>query len=645
MKSIYRQFTGLLNNRFVWLIALIISVSAISNAQINNSDFRVRLNPEVLEACGGNSNEVVLVKAKKSTLHEFNILFTLPSGIEYVSGTVAITNNPNDNYEVTYNTSSTLAQPEFLIRNTNGGSDANWGLGDELIFTFTRTASCDAVTFKENGGVFKDKHQINYKEGSTSKTAQDFDETISTYNLLSASLSITDIVPINGTVSNITTPIYFTRNVQDVQGGNGEIQMYHHEILVGADIYDYQFIFNGTIITPTSSSTTGGVTTLLYDIDLTQAPYNVATAGENGNQQFENGENYTFEEKFAVLGCQDSNITHSIFWDCGTICQRSGLKSGSIILGNQIPGLLLTQLEGSNEICDTNHFRVKIENTNTVAGGVGKDVYINIGLGHNNSIITSYDSNPLWAYDYQSTRSLSNVRFTNGPATIPTFNNPSTLFPSRGSGTTVAIPPNFLTSDPDGAGVGLEDLDNDGFYDDLAPGESTIIELDIDYNPQANCSVNRYDYIKWEHLYFDTNIKDQCYNPTDAKRLDFGYKNLIRDYQHVTELENDKDAIGGQAFKICIKPAMFSNMELNGHNALSANADSEFSVSINVPTGVSIDAANANAGLFTQTGNTITYTTSTLYYYPYILRDAPGVIEGGKLCFPVKLDCAAYSAA
>ncbi len=628
----------------LFFIAAFLLAPFFINAQINNSDFRVRLNPEIIEACGGDSNEIVLIKAKKETLHEFNIIFTLPDGIEYILNSIAITNNPNDDYQVTYNTGSTVTQPEFLVRNINGGgTDNNWGLGDELVFTFTRTASCDAVAFKENGGVFKDKHQINYKDGSVSRTAQDFDETVSTYNLLSASLSITDIVSINGTISNITAPIYYTRDIQDVQGGNGEIQSYNHEILVGSDIHNYEFSFNGSVITPTSTSVDGttGETTLIYDIDLTQSPYNVATASEDGDGQFENGENFTFQEKFAVLGCETAEIIHTSYWDCGTVCQISGAKSGSIILGNQIPGLKLTQLEGSNEICDTNHFRVQIENTTTQAGGVAKDVYINIGLGHNDSDLTTYDINPFWAYDYQNTKALSNVRFTNGPATISTFDNPATIYFARGSGNSVAIPPNFLTTDPDGAGVGLEDLDNDGFYDDMAPGESTIIELDIDYNPHdSTCGVNRTDYITWEHLYFDVNIKDQCYIPRDAKRLDFGYKNLIRDYYHITKMGGDKDVTDGQAFELTLNPAMFSNMELNGGNAISANADSEFTVSIDVPVGVSIDPANANAGLFTQAGNTITYTTTNLRAYPYILEN---VFSEGLLKFPLILDCTTYN--
>jgi len=638
---IYQKLTNLFSHKLIWLFTSIVLLSTIGNAQINNSDFAVRLEPEAnLEAEEGTSEEIIFIKAKKENLHGLNLTFTLPQGIEYIVGSMQILVNPNNNYTVIYNTSSSLTQPEFQIRNTSGGgTDNDWVFLDELKLSFNRRATCDAVTFKEAGGIFKDRHKIDYFIGSTAKSAQDFDDTVSSYGLLSASLSVTDIASITGEISNIAAPIYYTRDIQDVQGGNGDITAFHHEIKIGSSIFNYELKFNGTVMTPASTETdaTTGVTKLIFDIDLTQAPFNVATARENGDGQYMNGESFTFQEKFAVLSCENSEIIHSSYWNC----QRSSEKSGSILLGTEVPGLKLTKLEGSNDILATNHTRVKIENTTTVVGGHATDVYINIGLGHNDSDLTTYGVNPMWAYDWANTKALSNVHFTGGPATLTTFDNPATLYPTRGSGNSVAIPPNFLTTDPDGAGVGLEDLDGDGFFDDMAPGASTIIEMDIDYTARdLDCVVGRQDYIRWEHLYFDVNIKDQCYMARDAKRLDFGYRNLTTDYYHETKIGGVTDVTGGQPFEITFQPAMYSNIDLNGHNAISNADDSEFSVIITVPTGVSLDPANPVAGL-SQVGNTITYTTTNLYNYPYILTN---VFADGVLKLPLLLNCADYNA-
>jgi len=641
VKIIYKQFTNLFSNKLTIVFVLAVLFTTIGNAQIKNSDIAVRLDPEAtLEAEEGDSKEIIFIKATGENLHGLNIIFTLPQGIEYVLGSINLEVNPNNNYVVTYNTSSSITNPEFQIRNiSGGGTDNNWDFLDELKLSFRRRATCDAVPFKESGGIFKDRHQVDYLIGSTPKSAQDFDDTVSSYGLLSASLSVVDIESIDGEISNVINPIYYERNIQDVQGGNGDITAFHHEVKVGSGIHNYEFKFNGNVLAPASTDTdaTTGQKTLIFDIDLTQAPYNIATVGENGNGQYENGESFTFQEKFAVLSCQNSEIIHSSFWNC----QRSSEKSGSILLGTEVPGLLITKLEGSNDILTTNHTRVKIENTTTVAGGYATDVYINIGLGHNDSDLTTYSVNPMWAYDWANTKALSNVRFTNGPAALITFDNPATLYATRGSGTTVAIPPNFFDFDPDGPG-GLEDLDGDGFYDDMAPGASTIIEMDIDYTARdLDCVVGRQDYIRWEHLYFDVNIKDQCYMPRDVKRLDFGYRNLTTDYYHETKIAGDTDVTGGQPFEVTFQPAMYSNIDLNGHNAISNADDSEFSVIITVPAGVSIDPANPVAGL-TQAGNTITYTTTNLHNYPYILAN---VFPQGILKLPLQLDCTTYNAA
>ena len=627
--------------RLATLLLIFISVSL--NAQINNSDYRVTLTPEDLGTCGGanNSNEVVVIKAKKNTLHDFSITFDLPEGVSFVPGTESITVNPGANYTLTYDAGTPVTNPKFIIRNTAGGAaDANWALADELTFVFEREAACDAVGYKEAGGVFKDKHTIDYQDSRNNvfRTASDLDENTSTYDLLSASISIQDIDPLDGVISSVAIPIYHSRDIIDVQGGNGEVQVYHHEVTIESSIHDYTLNFNGSVLTPTSVA--GGVYT--YDIDLTQAPFNVATANEDGNGQFENGETFSFQESFAVIDCANVNIYHKSYWGCsGSVCQTSGLESGAVLLGNQMPILSITRLEGGNDICNTNHTRVRITNSSTDAGATGKDVYINIGLGHNNSYHTNYDSNPFWAFDFRDRRRLTNVHFTGGPATITTYDNPSSIYPTWGSGTSIAIPPDFLTTDPDGAGVGLEDLDQDGYYDDLAPGESTVIEFDIDYNPRDNCGVGHTDYINWEHIYFDVNIKNQCLEPKDSRRIDLGYKNLIRDYLRVTEFGGETDIVDGQQFTACITPAMYSNIKLNGHNALSSNADSEFSVTITVPDGVTLDAAAPNAGDFTTSGNIITYSTTNLDHYPRVLE---AELDDGKLCFPLVFDCNDYTA-
>ena len=64
-----------------------------------------------------------------------------------------------------------------------------------------------------------------------------------------------------------------------------------------------------------------------------------------------------------------------------------------------------------------------------------------------------------------------------------------------------------FATDPDGSGVGLEDLDGDGFYNDLAASQSFNIEAwlvsTIDFSPLCpeNFNSGRWDVIRWNLVY------------------------------------------------------------------------------------------------------------------------------------------------
>ena len=47
---------------------------------------------------------------------------------------------------------------------------------------------------------------------------------------------------------------------------------------------------------------------------------------------------------------------------------------------------------------------------------------------------------------------------------------------------------NLFTTDPDGAGVGLDDMDGDGYYDDLPPGKIANIVITIQVNIITSCN-------------------------------------------------------------------------------------------------------------------------------------------------------------
>ncbi len=452
------------------LLALVfVLFSFLGNAQIDDNRYKVKLFPNTLSTCGGanDSYEVVRVLGKNASCHDFKITFSLPVGVDYVPGTLNIVNQVGSgDFVLTEENISDLNQPIFGVKRP---ADANWAVADVVRFRFKRTAGCDAVAFLNSGGLFKDAHVINFIDAGGANTAEDLDVSVSSYSLLAASLSIPAIPTVNANVGQS-----YTRNITLAQGGNGCTSTLSYYVVVGSDVDDvYTLSYGGTLLTPSSTN----ADTLFYDIDLGATPF--LSVG-NADGCFDNGETIIFEESFRVDECVSTAIKHHAYWGCSPleVCQASQPQTGSLNFGANVPDIAVTRVgTGNTELCNLISYTVKIENTNTNVGAMALDVNINLGLGHNSSPLSTSGSNPLWAFDHQGTRSVSNFRFGASPSFVPN-DYASTSYPTYGSGNTFIIPNDFFATDPDGPG-GFEDLDNDGFFDDLAPGASTEVTFDF----------------------------------------------------------------------------------------------------------------------------------------------------------------------
>ncbi|MEX0273863.1 MAG: hypothetical protein AB3N16_05750, partial [Flavobacteriaceae bacterium] len=310
------------------------------------------------------------------------------------------------------------------------------------------------------------------------------------------------------------------------------------------------------------------------------------------------------------------------------------------------------------DVCKAVTYTARISNEDNGEGAATFDVAINLGLGHNSSPRTTENYNPFWATDYRSTRHFSNFRFGSNPAFTP-FDLPSTVYPTYGSGTTSGIPADFFTSDPDGPGQGFEDLDKDGFYDDLPAGASTEISFDVNITPRENCGTGRYDYMAWEHIYFDVYGKNQCKQVLDTERVDFNYTNLIRDYHAQTLIDMPTDVGNGENFDVAIKFNATSSIACDGKSMFSNDPSTIFTATLTLPPGY--DLQPGAPAEFAQTGNTITFTTHELsnffaidwVRFPLVLNCAGSggdqsiqltsnlkcIDSGGDTCFDQDIHC------
>ena len=597
-------------------------------SQINNGNFRVDLSSTNMGPCGGSNDGVstVGITAKMANINTFKIIFDLPDGVTYQTGTALITNQTgSSNFTLSEFDITDLNNPIFQIERP---SNANWQVSDFVEFTFSKTAACEAVQYSYNGGLFKDAHTITYLQGTSARSHNDTDVTVNAYSFLSAYLAVEDITTENALVGQTTNrPITITNS------GSGSIQSFVHDIEISPGLQsNYELSFNGTILTP---SINGNIYT--YQIDLNIAPF----AGQvgDGDALFEN-ENIVLNERLILTNCADNQVTrHSPKWGCspGAYCQ----------IGAQIPGFIGVDQEWSDIYLYTVSeprprwdapvtYTYRLENDASADNAY--DVNFNIGFTWD-SRYSSTGFNPMYGDDNNTNRELSNFRFSGGTNFSPQ-RWPTTTASGTGLGSYL-FGADFFTSDPDGAG-GLEDLDGDGFYDDMLPGASTEISVDLtmlQLNPA--CDPYSATYSESLSLNLDTWTVNKCNNSNKTLRQELERHYVRRDALFNWEFpeDYDLDAEDGAVFNLnFIGGFVASNQSptCNGIEMFSNDPSTIYRVVLDIENGITLDASADSR--YVQIGNQIIFTETQLQdfeYNSYALRI--------PINFPLNIDCSTYS--
>ncbi|CAA6811890.1 MAG: CHU domain-containing protein [uncultured Aureispira sp.] len=624
-----------MNIKFTLLLFILLFFEAFdSYGQLNTSGYRVDQSCDDVEVCQGSTDGSYTITAKTSTLNNFQITLAMPVGISYVAGTASIAGGA---YTVSEINISDLRNPVFAIN--NGGVPATlWGVGDQVVFTVARIASCPSVAHALAGKAFKDSIAISYEDNNIAEFGADNDTTYGIYNIDFASLSILAIANINTTLNTTET-----RAVTVRQGGNSCIQQFQHFVIVGRDINNYQLSFGGTNLVPTSivANATSTADTLFYDINLSAVPFLGAVG--NGDNCFDNGEDIVFSESLSATACNEVTINHHARWGCTSLeyCQAAIPQVGPVTFGGGAPSLSLVEVGGATapELCDTINHTVRITNTasptSPAGGSIAFDVAIVFGLGSNSTALATPANNTLWGSDRRDTRYWGGFNI-GGNAVVDS----ALAYGSASLGTASFLIQDRLTFDPDGPG-GLEDLDNDGFFDDLAPGASFEISFDYWVDIRDNCgSSNYYNYMTWEHKYFDVSFKDQCKLDRAPVRRDLGYRNIIRNYLNSTFIATPSDVFDGQDFVVGIMPHFYNNGYLCRGENMFTGSEVKWSISLTLPSGVDTSnmvstIANLDSELLpynptvTKVGNVVTYTLDRYRY--------------DTLHFSLNFDCLAYT--
>ena len=383
------------------------------------------------------------------------VTVNFPVGISYVQGSIVVLSG---SVGVTEQNITNLNAPVFALNNSG-----NIGVGEYVSFTIKRkSTSCSVYSYVLGGGVMKDAVTVS----STAGTKNENNNTVNTYNLYYPSLSITPAAAITG--ANFGTT--YTRTSIVSNGGTGCLDTLRFYIVytnTGTQLVGNQITVNGTNFSPVSSNGD----TLFFKI---------AGATVFGDNLLCNGESVSIVEHVKVLKC-GSTTSYAAGWDHSSwsFCQVA-TGSTNIIMDNGTANITSTwtAVQALNW-CQTGIYTVTYTNNGT--GGLAGAAYsILANLGFNNCCTT----NPPAGISSAIQGRVDSVKI--GSITVPFV----------AATATVSGYANFtaLTSDPDGANIGLDDLDGDGQFDDLAIGKTVTITVYMHHINNNSCPMPAYGY-------------------------------------------------------------------------------------------------------------------------------------------------------
>lgn len=377
-----------------------------------------------------------------------NISINLPSGITYDFGSL-LQFSSNNAATINYS-GGTSSNPIFSI------SPANLPLGTFVIFQINRKADCIAKNNAIAGTIFKDQVTATSSAGSYSDTAPNINSYIVNYPAFSIGQP--------AAVTNAVVGQTYIRTFTLTNGGNGCAEDVYFSIDYPANgISQILLQCNLIPIPPTSI-----VGTTRY--------YKISGGSLNVSQEFCNNDVLNFTETFKVLKC-NGQTNYSAGWGPtsapSTWCQTD-VGVGTVNMASGSPNFTDMQITNLNYVNACTPWDVRMRFYNVASGNAAAGAMYNVkptmGFDFYSSQVVYW---PTVLYGPNETIDAVNFRIGNTAVPLNLING----------GQTFQYDTSLFTADPDGIGVGLEDLDGDGQFDDLASGKY----LDLIFLYSFNC--------------------------------------------------------------------------------------------------------------------------------------------------------------
>jgi hypothetical protein len=425
-----------------------------------------------------------------------------PTGVSYIPGSITKIDGNDAVITISEKNITNKRAPVFAFK---GITDAG-----DITFTLKRKASCAA----DVSG--KDTIYVNGDCGGYLENGNN----INNYNIFSPALTLFPPAAINDALIGDT----YNRSGGITNGGMGCLDTLWLSIIYpgnGIELIGNQLVIGGKNISPYQISGD----TLFFKV--------FGKKLFQGKETLCNGESVSFTENIKVKECNPQPTIYLTSW---------GEKPTNPCQSDKGSNIVNTT---SGKVDVTAKIKI-IQSVSYCRTGINEITYTNNGNGGNVSamynIVACLGHNQ-WGDLYNWPKNDPKITIQN--VTINGIKIVYTIDDFYSGNKSYQLKMDQLNTDPDGKNKGLEDIDGDGQFDDLAPGESFTIQYEEKWTCDINCGTAQYNLAPRSILGY-TKICDR--EPIVTENL-IGTNPYKVELYHYSTVTAPIEAVGGVPFR------------------------------------------------------------------------------------------------
>ena len=468
--SIHNHFSMRKYTTLILPLLFLLSIASFTRLSAQTNNLKVAFKdaasaPRNLNICGDEATIVVTVSTEgvlSASRQSIAATLNLFKGVQFVRFDAA-----GSSSGVTYSAGANAGQAVFGLPNLMpvGTSSVN--------ISYVIRVNCDYTDSLTRNDQLDARDSWNFRYSMSAQALTETDFSTGYRDQIKVpffTMSVTD-----NTTGSVRVGQCFQRKILINNSGlDGYIKSFVYTNSQGPGIYVTSITVNGTTLPVNRQPIYNATSDTLLKVDVPASVFAANTRGPvnpaNGNLLFEPDETVTIIENFCVASCEKPRTgTHTMSWGCDNRYCNSIARQTIIRLGEGAVNVAFsptgTQPDTVGGYCRIGKTSVIFRNNGVeVDPGTAAMMDIATGIGLGNSV------------------GLTDKGFKITKMTIAglVFNNPSVAIQNLKNSP-------LLTTDPDGVGVGLADIDGDGFFDDLPVGKS--IEIKIEYTVECGVSL------------------------------------------------------------------------------------------------------------------------------------------------------------